>query len=143
MSDTKMIQITKVGMTPSSTSVAPPQEAGRKKTMARKAKLPKEKKPKFGILKGGKTARKKPRFEAVADPAKAPPHRKTARTLRVLTDKGLSERRKKISAEASKTSIHEIRRTLRKAGMPADKAPEKLARKIYEDAQEAGMISSG
>ena len=99
------------------------------------------KKPKFGILKGGKTARGKPRFQAVADPAKAPPHRKASRTIRILTDKGLSERRKKIATEAAKTPIDAIRRTLRKHGMPADKAPEKIARKIYEDAQEAGMIS--
>ncbi len=114
---------------------------GTQKTRARKAKLPMDKKPKFGILKGGKTARNKPRFEAVANPTKAPPHRKSARTLRVLTDKGLSERRKRIVSEAAKTSIHDIRRTLRKAGMSADKAPPDIARKIYEDAQEAGMIS--
>ena len=131
------VRIIKVG----GTAPAPAAVGGKKKTVARKAKIVMDKKPKFGILKGGKTARTKPRFQAVADPAKAPPHRKASRTLRVLTDKGLSERRKKIAAEAAKTSIHDIRRTLRKAGMPADKAPEKIARKIYEDAQEAGMIS--
>lgn len=140
MPELKTIRIEKVGMlTP------PPSEtvkvAGKKKTIARKAHLPKDKKPKFGILKGGKTARNKPRFEAVADPAKAPPHKKSARTLRVLTDKGLAERRKKIAGDARKTPIDTIRRTLRKAGIPADKAPEGLARKIYEDAHEAGMIS--
>ena len=137
--DLKTIRITKMNVT-----ARPPIDvkvAGNKKSVARKTRVPKDKKPKFGILKGGKTARNKPRFEAVADPTKAPPHKKNARTLRVLTDKGLSERRNKIAAEASTTSIHEIRRTLRKAGMPADKAPEKIARKIYEDAQEAGMIS--
>ena len=136
--ENKAIRIVKVG---GATSSAPTTTGGKKKTVARKAKIMMDKKPKFGILKGGKTARSKPRFEAVTDPAKAPPHRNASRTLRVLTDKGLSERRKKIVAEASKTSIHDIRRTLRKAGMPADKAPEKIARKIYEDAQEAGMIS--
>ena len=136
--DSKTIQITKVH-----TIARPPSEvktAG-KKTMARKARVPKDKKPKFGILKGGKTARNKPRFEAVTDPAKAPPHKKNARTLRVLTDKGLAERRDMIERNAAKTSIVAIRRTLRKAGMPADKAPEKLVRKIYVDAQQAGMIS--
>jgi hypothetical protein len=137
--DLKTIRITKMD-----TTARPPVDvkvAGKKKTVARKARLLKDKKPKFGILKGGKTARTKPRFEAVADPAKAPPHKKTARTLRVLTDKGLAERRTKIAGEARKTPIDAIRRTLRKAGIPADKAPEGLARKIYEDAQEAGMIS--
>jgi len=137
--DLKTIRITKMD-----TTARPPVDvkvAGKKKTVARKARLPKDKKPKFGILKGGKTARTKPRFEAVADPAKAPPHKKTARTLRVLTDKGLAERRTKIAGYARKTPIDAFRRTLRKAGIPADKAPEGLARKIYEDAHEAGMIS--
>jgi hypothetical protein len=138
MPETKTIQITKMDMTARPSSEV--KTAG-KKTVARKARLPKDKKPKFGILKGGKTARNKPRFEAVADPARAPPHKKNARTLRVLTDKGLAERRQKIEKEAAKRPIDAIRRTLRKAGMPADKAPEKLVRKIYEDAQQAGMIS--
>jgi hypothetical protein len=99
------------------------------------------KKPKFGILKGGKTARKKPRFEAVKDPAKAPPSKKS-KTLRILTDKGLTLRRRKIADEAGKTSIGKIRHTLRKHGLPIkESTPEKIARKIYEDAQEAGMLS--
>lgn len=100
------------------------------------------KKPKFGVLKGGKTARNKPRFEGVKDPAKAPPTKKS-KTLRILTDKGLTLRRKQIAEDASKTPITKIRHTLRKHGLPIkDSTPEKLARKIYEDAQEAGMISS-
>jgi hypothetical protein len=101
------------------------------------------KKPKFGILKGGKTARNKPRFEAVADPAKAPPSKKS-KTLRILTDKGLTLRRRKIVDDTSKTPMPKIRQTLRKHGMPIkDSTPDKIARKIYEDAQEAGMISVG
>ena len=100
------------------------------------------KKPKFGILKGGKTARNKPRFEGVKDPAKAPPSKKS-KTLRILTDKGLTLRRKKIAEEVSKTPISKIRQTLRGHGLPIkDTTPDKLVRKIYEDAQEAGMISS-
>lgn len=135
--DTKTIRITKVDSAPSEAVKV----AGTKKTVARKARLPKDKKPKFGILKGGKTARNKPRFEAVADPAKAPPHKKGVRTLRVLTDKGLSERRSKIAKDAASRPIDSIRHTLRKAGIPADKAPEKVTREIYKHAQEAGMIS--
>jgi hypothetical protein len=100
------------------------------------------KKPKFGVLKGGKTARNKPRFEGVKDPAKSPPSKKS-KTLRILTDKGLTLRRRKIVDEAGKMPITQIRHTLRKHGLPIkDSTPEKLARKIYEDAQEAGMISS-
>ena len=99
------------------------------------------KKPVHGILKGGKTARNKPRFEAVKDPAKAPPSRK-GKTLRILTDKGLTLRRRKIVEESAKTPIGKIRHTLRARGLPVkDSAPEKLVRKIYEDAQEAGMLS--
>lgn len=104
-------------------------------------KKPKNKNPKFGILKGGKTARTKPRFEGVKDPAKAPPSRK-GKTLRILTDKGITLRRRKIVEEAAKTPITKIRHTLRARGLPVkDSAPDKLVRKIYEDAQEAGMLS--
>lgn len=100
------------------------------------------KKPKFGVLKGGKTARNKPRFTGVKDPAKAPPSKKS-KTLRILTDKGLTLRRKRIAEEVSKTPISKIRQTLRAKGMPIkDSTPDKIVRKIYEDAQEAGMISS-
>lgn len=100
------------------------------------------KKPKFGVLKGGKTARNKPRFEPVRDPAKAPPSKKS-KTLRILTDKGLTLRRKRIAEQVSKTPISKIRHTLRGHGLPIkDSTPDKLVRKIYEDAQEAGMISS-
>lgn len=96
--------------------------------------------PKHGILKRGKTARKTPRFEAVRDPAKSPPVKKSSR-LRILTEHGAATRRAKISKEAKAKSIHEIRKTLRKHNLSADKAPEHLTRKIYEDAKEAGMIS--
>lgn len=99
------------------------------------------KKPKFGVLKGGKTARNKPRFEGVRDPAKAPPSRRS-KTLRILTDRGLTIRRRRIYDESSKVPMAKIRHTLRKNGLPIkDSTPDKIARKIYEDAQEAGMIS--
>ena len=101
-----------------------------------------DKKPKFGVLKGGKTARNKPRFEAVRDPAKSPPLKKSSR-LRILTEKGAATRRAKIVEDAKKKPIRHIRETLRKHNLNVrDNTPEHLARKIYEDAQEAGMISS-
>lgn len=110
-------------------------------TGGKKPKPSLHKKPKFGVLKGGKTARNKPRFEAVKDPAKAPPMKKS-KTLRILTDKGLTIRRRKIADESSKMPIGKIRQTLRNRGLPIkDSTPDKIARKIYEDAQEAGMIS--
>jgi hypothetical protein len=106
-----------------------------------KSKPSHTKKPKFGVLKGGKTARNKPRFEGVKDPAKAPPSKKS-KTLRILTDRGLTLRRRKIVDDSAKMPIGKIRQTLRNQGLPIkDTTPEKIARKIYEDAQEAGMIS--
>ena len=99
-------------------------------------------KPKFGILKGGKTARNKPRFEGVADPAKAPPSRKVGKTLRILTEKGMMKRRARIASSASKLNIEAIRQTLRRNKLPIkNNTPDKIVRKIYSDAQEAGMIS--
>lgn len=108
----------------------PPKKTAGKKTLY--------KKPKFGILKGGKTARNTPRFEGVKDPARAPPSKK----LRILTEKGVTLRRRKIADNTAKIPISRIRQTLRKHGLPIkDSSPDKLVRKIYEDAQEAGMIS--
>ena len=101
------------------------------------------KKPKFGILKGGKTARSKSRFEAVTDPAKSPPTRKSSK-LRILTEKGVATRRAKIAEDSKRMPLAKIRQTLRAHGMPIrGNAPDKLVRKIYEDAQEAGMLSQG
>ena len=97
--------------------------------------------PKHGVLKHGKTARKTPRFEGVKDPAKSPPVKKQSR-LRILTEHGAATRRAKIAREAKTKSIHEIRKTLKKHNLNVkENTPEHLARKIYEDAQEAGMIS--
>ena len=97
--------------------------------------------PKHGILKHGKTARRTPRFEGVKDPAKSPPVKRQSR-LRILTEHGAATRRARIAKEAKTKSIHEIRKTLKKHNLNIkDHTPEHLARKIYEDAQEAGMIS--
>lgn len=117
------VQIVKVGHTP------PP--ATRKANKA----------PKHGILKGGKTARKTPRFEGVKDPAKSPPvTRKTS--LRILTEKGLSKRRKTLKKQVDDMPIDRVRSTLRKAGLPiSDKTPEHLVRDIAVGGMEAGMIS--
>jgi hypothetical protein len=99
--------------------------------------------PKFGVLKHGKTARRSPRFEAVKDPAKSPPVKKSSR-LRILTEKGAATRRAKIAHEAKTKSIHDIRKTLRKHNLNVkDSTPDHLVLKIFKDAKEAGMISSG
>lgn len=136
-SDVKTVTIRKVG----STAPATAPKATRKQPPPPDTRSHRTKTPKHGILKGGKTARKAPRFEAVRDPAKSPPLRKTNR-LRILTEKGESTRRAKIAQDAKKRPIREIRETLRKHNLNVrDNTPEHLAREIYKDAQQAGMIS--
>ena len=130
------VKVVKVGGTAPSDIVP---SGGAAKT--RKYKVDHSKKPKFGVLKRGKTARAKPRFEGVRNPTSAPPLRKTGR-IRILTEKGAATRRANIAAEAKSKPIHKIRETLRKHNLNVrEHTPEHLARKIYQDAQEAGMIS--
>lgn len=108
---------------------------------SRKYRADHSKKPKFGVLKRGKTARAKPRFEGVRNPTSGPPLRKTGR-IRILTEKGAATRRAKIAADSKSKPIHKIRDTLRKHNLHVrENTPDTLTRKIYEDAQEAGMIS--
>lgn len=125
------IKIVKMGAS------SPPAPVGGKLA---KAPRPKHKTPKFGVLKGGKTVRSKARFEAVRDPTSAPPLRKH---LRILTGKGEKTRRNKIAEEAKKMPIHKIRETLKRNKLPVTSKREDIVRKIYEDAQEAGMLSLG
>lgn len=100
-----------------------------------------DKKPKHGILKHGKTARKTPRFEGVKDPAKPPPLKKG--NLRILTVKGESTRRAKILKEAKIMPLAKIKETLRVRGLPVSSKREDIIRGIYADAKQAGMLSSG
>jgi hypothetical protein len=133
MSQTKLVKITKMeDASPPPPAPAPKTKAGRKVDHSRK--------PKFGVLKRGKTARNKPRFEAVRDPTSAPPVRKS---LRILTHKGEKTRRAKIAEDAKKMPIHKIRETLRNNKLPVSSKRDDIVRKIYEDAQEAGMLSLG
>ncbi len=96
------------------------------------------KKPAFGILKGGKTARSKARLEAVRDPARSPPTRKS--TLRILTEGGRERRLRSIKQTVRSMPIAKVRKTLEDAGLPVKKAPDTLARQILEGGMEAGMI---
>jgi hypothetical protein len=128
------MKIVKVGGTPPPDNT---QEAGRstRKVRPPRRKPDLHKKPKFGILKKGKTARNKPRFEAVRDPTSAPP-------LRILTHKGEKTRRNKIAEEAEKMPIHKICETLKRNKLPVSSKKEKIIRQIFKDAQEAGMLSN-
>lgn len=130
MGETRTVTITKEGGPP-----PPPkkQDAGKsRKVVKRRPDL--SKKPKFGILKRGKTARSKPRFQAVRDPTSAPP-------LRILTHKGEKTRRNNIEEEAKKMPIHKIRETLRRNKLDIKSKDEKLAREVFINAKGAGMIS--
>lgn len=129
------VKIVKVG-----SSQPSPKSTGGTTAKASRPKHHRTKTPKFGVLKGGKTVRSKARFEAVRDPASAPPMRKS---LRILTHKGEKTRRAKIAEEAKKLPLHKIRETLKRNKLPVSSKREDIVRKIYEDAQEAGMLSLG
>jgi hypothetical protein len=134
MSDMKTVKIFKIG-----TEGPPPAKAPAAATTRKaKSKPDLQKKPKFGILKRGKTARSKPRFEAVRDPASAPPTRKS---LRILTHKGEKTRRAKIAEEAKKKTTQEKRKILADAGLPVSAKRKEIIDEVYEHAQEAGMLS--
>ena len=123
------VKIVKVGST--EPTAAPP----KKKSKAKKSM----KTYPHGVLKGGKTARQKVKIDAVRDPAKAPPVRKS--TLRILTEKGAEQRRKQIKHTIRSMPIHRVRETLQKAGVPvSSKAPPEIVRDILEGGMEAGMI---
>ena len=88
-----------------------------------------------GILK---KTRKAP-VEGVRDPARAPPLRNA--TLRILTERGIERRRKKIRKSVRSMPMSKVRATLRSAGLRvSDKLPDEHARGILEGGVEAGMI---
>lgn len=89
-----------------------------------------------GVLKsrGGAT------IKAVHDPAKSPPVKHKG-TLRILTEKGASKRRKAIKQTVRSMPDRRVRDVLRKHGMPvSEKTPPTLAKEILEGGMEAGMI---
>ena len=143
MADVGAVKIVKVGQ-PTSLLNTVRQRLGapaKGPTSAKSTSKHRTSQPKYGVLKRGKTARKTPRFEAVRDPAKSPPVKRPSR-LRILTEHGAQTRRAKISRDAKTKSISEIRKTLKTHNLNVrDHTPEHLARKIYEDAKGAGMIS--
>jgi len=97
------------------------------------------KQPKHGVLKGGKTARAK--IHAVRDPAKPPPSRKS--TLKILTEKGAEKRRKNIRKTIRSMPENKMRHMLKAAGLPvSDKTPKHIAEEILAGGMEAGMIVS-
>lgn len=89
-----------------------------------------------GVLKGGKTAKS---IVGVRDPAKSPPVKKG--TLKILTEKGAEQRRKKIRKTVRAMPDSKVRDVLRKSGLPIrDSTPGHIAKEILEGGMEAGMI---
>jgi hypothetical protein len=126
------VKIVKVGSSPP----PPPKKAAPAPPSTRK-----HTQPKFGVLKGGKTARNAPRFKGVKDPAKSPPVKASPSTLRILTEKGLTRRRKVIKKLVESTPVTNLRSTLKRSGLPiSDKTPDHLVREIAAGGMEAGMI---
>jgi hypothetical protein len=114
---------------------------GKTQKAGRHAPGHRDKVPKHGVLKGGKTHRAKAKIEAVRDPAKAPPTRKA--TLKILTDKGLERRRRRISKTVRSMPDDKVRTILKASGLNVSpKTPPKLAKAILEGGMEAGMIVS-
>uniref|UniRef100_A0A6C0AKN0 Uncharacterized protein n=1 Tax=viral metagenome TaxID=1070528 RepID=A0A6C0AKN0_9ZZZZ len=84
-----------------------------------------------------KTARK---IEPVRDPAKSPPFKPG--TLRILTRKGETLKRKKVQGTLKNLSDRQIHEKLRKSNLSvSEKAPRELLMSILEGGTEAGMIS--
>lgn len=131
-SEVRIVKVGKKEESPAPTAA----KATRKQPLKKEAKT-----PKFGILKGGKTARKTPRFKPVKDPAKSPPVKRQSSTLRILTEKGVTRRRKEIERTVQSMPVAHLRITLRRSGLPiSDKTPEPLIRQIAAGGMEAGMI---
>jgi hypothetical protein len=95
-----------------------------------------------GVLKkGGKSQRAKVHIEPVRDPSKPPPTRNS--TLRILTEKGASNRRDHIRKTVRSMPDHKVRGILKAAGLAVSvKTPRPLVDEIAIGGMEAGMIVS-
>jgi hypothetical protein len=115
------IKVVRVGAMVSSDVTPTPKKAGRKtmKTYPR------------GVLK--KTAK----IRATRNPTKAPPRRNG--TLRILTEKGIEQRRKRIETTVRNLPDAKVKETLEKSGYKV-KNP-KIAREILKGGMEAGFLS--
>jgi hypothetical protein len=123
--DMEPIKITKLGAEgPKLLPPPPAPAAGRRKTTQRT--YPK------GILK------------AVADPAKAPPLKRssTRRTIRLMTEKGIKHRHKTIKRTIKKMSNSRVRELVQRAGLlKSPDTPVPLMRQMLKDGVTAGLVS--
>jgi hypothetical protein len=128
-------KVVKIGNSP---APPPPKTAGKKVAAARHTRRKSMKTYPRGIIKGSRA--KSTKFEAVRDPAKPPPMKKSS-TLRILTEKGVEHKRQSIRKTVRNMSDGKVKQTLRASGYPvSDKTPPEIARQILEGGVEAGMI---
>ena len=130
--DEKVV-ITKMGeekKTPIKPVEDPKLEGGKKKRKSLKT-FPR------GILKTSK-------IKPVSDPAKHPPLKKFMKkhTIRLLTDSGVSHRRKTIKHKIDKMSDQKVKDLVVKTGLSKGTGPPALLRQILEGGMLSGFVSS-
>jgi hypothetical protein len=92
-----------------------------------------------GILKTSKV-----KIKPVSDPAKHPPLKKFMKkhTIRLLTDSGVSHRRKTIKHRIDKMTDQKVKDLVVKTGLSKGNGPPALLRQILEGGMLSGFISS-
>lgn len=134
--DEKVI-ITKMGSEPSPAKmpikpVDDPKLDGGKKKMKSTKTFPR------GILKTAKV-----KIKPVADPAKHPPLKRsmTKRTIRLLTDKNVNDRRKTIKQKVESLKDGKVRELVIKHKLSKGNGPTSLLRQILEGGMLSGFVS--
>jgi hypothetical protein len=91
-----------------------------------------------GILKTAKV-----KIKPVTDPAKHPPLKKTMtkRTIRLLTDKNVNDRRKTIKQKVEKLKDGKVRELVIKHKLSKGTGPPSLLRQILEGGMLSGFVS--
>ena len=134
--DEKVV-ITKMGSDPSPSKIPikpvedPKLEGGNKKRRSLKT-FPR------GILKTAKV-----KIKPVVDPAKHPPLKRslTKRTIRLLTDKNVNDRRKTIKQKVEKLKDGKVRELVIKHKLSKGTGPPSLLRQILEGGMLSGFVS--
>ena len=134
--DEKVV-ITKMGSDPSPSKFPikpvedPKLEGGNKKRRSLKT-FPR------GILKTAKV-----KIKPVVDPAKHPPLKRslTKRTIRLLTDKNVNDRRKTIKQKVEKLKDGKVRELVIKYKLSKGTGPPSLLRQILEGGMLSGFVS--
>jgi hypothetical protein len=132
MADQQKYKIIKVDETPIKEFEDPKLEGGKKKKKLIKT-FPR------GILRTSKS-----KIKPTGDPARHPALKKTMKkhTIRLLTESGVSHRRKTIKQKVDKMSDQKVKETVIKSGLSKGNGPITLLRQILEGGMLSGFISS-